>query len=31
MFGVSFSQRNDEIGDLGRNFNRMMQPVAGQP
>ena len=24
---VSFSQRNDEIGDLGRNFNRMMQQL----
>ena len=24
---VSFSQRNDEIGDLGRNFNHMMQQL----
>jgi signal transduction histidine kinase len=24
---VSFSHRNDEIGDLGRNFNRMMQQL----
>lgn len=24
---VSFSQRNDEIGDLGRNFNRMLQQL----
>jgi hypothetical protein len=24
---VSFSQRNDEIGDLGRNFNRMTQQL----
>jgi hypothetical protein len=24
---VSFSQRNDEIGDLGRNFNQMMQQL----
>jgi signal transduction histidine kinase len=24
---VSFSQRNDEIGDLGRNFNYMMQQL----
>jgi hypothetical protein len=24
---VSFSRRNDEIGDLGRNFNRMMQQL----
>jgi signal transduction histidine kinase len=24
---VSFSGRNDEIGDLGRNFNRMMQQL----
>lgn len=24
---VSFSQRNDEIGDLGRNFNRMVQQL----
>lgn len=24
---VSFSSRNDEIGDLGRNFNRMMQKL----
>jgi signal transduction histidine kinase len=24
---VSFAQRNDEIGDLGRNFNRMMQQL----
>ena len=24
---VSFSQRNDEIGDLGRNFNRMVEQL----
>jgi len=24
---VSFSRRNDEIGDLGRNFNRMLQQL----
>ncbi len=24
---VSFAQRNDEIGDLGRNFNQMMQQL----
>src|ERR1035438_130449 len=24
---VSFARRNDEIGDLGRNFNRMMQQL----
>ena len=24
---VSFAQRNDEIGDLGRNFNHMMQQL----
>src|SRR5260370_9054185 len=24
---VSFSKRNDEIGDLGRNFNHMMQQL----
>jgi hypothetical protein len=24
---VSFAQRNDEIGDLGRNFNRMVQQL----
>ena len=24
---VSFSRRNDEIGDLGRNFNHMMQQL----
>jgi signal transduction histidine kinase len=25
--GVSFAHRNDEIGDLGRNFNRMVQQL----
>ena len=28
---VSFAQRNDEIGDLGRNFNQMVRQLQRKP